>query len=77
MRADNDNSPGHVRIRAGYKEREEEIRYEFEDDLIEAMNVEQRVAYRRHGTVPAELRYLADRVEANIAREISIMRRKA
>lgn len=54
-----------------------DIRYELEGTLIEAMDVEERVRYRKDGTVPPEFRYLADRIESEIAAEIESYRGEA
>jgi hypothetical protein len=75
MRAANDN----IRITrwrapSGYKERADDIRYELEQDLIEAMDVDQRVKYRKHGIVPLELESIAARIEVEVAAAIDALR---
>ena len=78
MRAANDNtSAKSFRRPPKYKGIEGDIRNELEDDLINAMDVDQRVLYRRHGIVPTELEYLARRVESEIAAAMSALRNEA
>ncbi|MEV4606177.1 hypothetical protein MRBLMR1_001117 [Neorhizobium sp. LMR1-1-1.1] len=74
MQAANDNQPVHSRRKSSLRtEKEADIRYELEGDLIEAMDTDQRVLYRKHGIVPDELRSIAARVEAEIAAAIDEM----
>lgn len=75
MRAANDN----IRVPkwkapSGYKDRADDIRYELEQDLIEAMDSSQRVQYRKHGIVPIELESIAARIEVEVAAAIDAMR---
>ena len=75
MRAANDNCRvTKWRAPPGYKEQVEDIRYELEQDLIEAMDVDQRLQYRRHGIVPHELAPIAARIEIKIAAAIDALR---
>lgn len=75
MRAANDNTRSSKRrVPYGYKKQAEDIRYELEQDLIEAMDSDQRAQYRRHGIVPVDLESLAARVELRIAEAIDALR---